>query len=178
MNRIVFAGGCFWGLEKFFSQFEGLKTLCGYANGPYDAPSYQQVCRQSGHAEAVEVLYPDTISAAQLIYAFFAAIDPTSLNKQGNDIGTNYRTGIYCTTEKQLELAKVMLQDLQKYVDKPVVVEAEMLHQFSSAEDYHQKYLDVNPGGYCHLPRQLLTGHTLPDLATVEKQFPGIKDLI
>ncbi len=93
MNTICLAGGCFWGLQKFFDQFDGLKTETGYANGNGDSVTYTQVCAGSGHAEALMIEYPNTIELPQILAAYFAAVDPVSVNRQGNDIGINYRTG-------------------------------------------------------------------------------------
>lgn len=173
-KSIVLAGGCFWGLQKYFDQFEGLKTRTGYANGNCDHPSYRQVCEGSGHAEAIEILYPASLDLARILYAYFAVIDPTLLNRQGNDIGINYRTGIYYTDPEDGRLAEKMLADLQKHYDRPLQVEVLPLQNFFAAEDYHQKYLDVNPGGYCHIPRNLLSGHVLPDMQQVREFFPDL----
>lgn len=173
-QTIVLAGGCFWGLQKYFDQFDGITTVAGYANGESKNPTYQQVCQGSGHAEAVKITFDDSIQLAQILYAFFAVIDPTLLNRQGNDVGINYRTGIYTLNEQQLETAKTMLADLQKRYDKKLMVEAEPLENFYTAEEYHQKYLDVNPQGYCHIPRVLLTGHRLPSMEEVREVFPNV----
>lgn len=178
MKTVILAGGCFWGLQKFFDQFEGLKTETGYANGSIERPTYQQVCAGSGHAEAVRIEYPDSISLAQILAAYFAAVDPVSVNQQGNDRGINYRTGIYVENEKDLEIAKAMIADLQKHFDKPIAIEVGWLENYWPAEDYHQNYLDKNPGGYCHLPRPLLTGHRLPTLAEVYEVYPQVRTIL
>lgn len=177
MKSIVLAGGCFWGLEKFFEQFPGLKTEVGYANGKTENPTYQQVCSGSGHTEALRIEYPDDIELPQLLAPFLAIIDPTSLNRQGNDVGINYRTGIYSNNLKDIQTARLMIADLQKKMQKPIVVEVGALEHFYPAEEYHQKYLDKNPGGYCHLPRDIMFGHRLPTMEEVEKVYPGIKEL-
>lgn len=177
MKEIILAGGCFWGLQKFFDQFPGVETETGYANGVGNCPSYQQVCSGSGHTEAIEICYPDSIELPQLLAAYFAVIDPVSVNRQGNDVGINYRTGIYSTDPKDLETARIMMQDLQKHFDKPLAVEVMPLQNFYPAEEYHQKYLDKNPGGYCHLPRNLMSGHSLPSMESVLKVYPGLKAL-
>ncbi|MBF0579388.1 peptide-methionine (S)-S-oxide reductase MsrA [Erysipelotrichaceae bacterium RD49] len=178
MKTIILAGGCFWGLQKFFDQFECLKTETGYANGNGDQVSYQQVCAGSGHAEAVKIEYPDSIELDQILAAYFAAVDPTSLNKQGNDVGINYRTGIYVTNEQDTRIAQAMLADLQKHFTKPIQIEVKKLVNYCSAEDDHQKYLDKNPGGYCHLPRVLLSGHILPSQADVLETYPSLKEIL
>lgn len=175
MKTIVLAGGCFWGLQKFFDQFDGLKTDVGYANGRCANPSYEMVCHGSGHAEAVRIEYPDHITLEQILAAFLAVIDPVSYNRQGNDIGINYRTGIYCTDKDQPEIAQTMLKDLEKRIHQKSAVEAMMLENYYPAEDYHQKYLDKNPTGYCHIPRNLLSGHALPSLEETLEAYPGLK---
>lgn len=175
MNTIVLAGGCFWGLQKFFDQFPGIHTEVGYANGAMPDPTYQQVCAGSGHTEAVKIEYPDSIHLAQLLAVFFAVVDPTSKNRQGNDVGINYRSGIYYTEPQQKVIAARMLTDLQKHYDRPVVVELLPLENFYTAEEYHQKYLDKNPYGYCHLPRTVMSGHILPSMEQVEAQYPDLK---
>ena len=157
MKTIYFAGGCFWGTQKFFDQFEGVKqTETGYANGPDAAPTYQEVCRSSGHAETVRVVYdPEKISLQELLEYFFLAIDPFSVNRQGNDIGIQYRTGIYYTEEDQLPEITAVYEQKEKEAGKKFSVEVGPIRNFFSAEEYHQKYLEKNPGGNCHIPRQL-----------------------
>ena len=153
-KTIYLAGGCFWGMQKFLDQFDGvLETEVGYANGPDKAPSYQDVCRNSGHAETVRVLYdPERISLTALLDHYFMVIDPLSVNQQGHDKGIQYRTGIYYTDEGlRAEIEKVYAEEEAKAGAK-LAVEMEPLQNFFSAEDYHQKYLDKNPGGYCHIP--------------------------
>lgn len=154
MKTIYLAGGCFWGMEKFIDQFEGvLRTEVGYANGPDQAPSYEDVCHDSGHAETVRIDYDESvISLTQLLDYYFMVIDPVSVNQQGHDKGIQYRTGIYYTEEEQLEeIRKVYAREEEKAGQK-LAVELEPIRNFFSAEEYHQKYLDKNPGGYCHIP--------------------------
>lgn len=155
MKNIYLAGGCFWGLQKFFDQFEGvIATEVGYANGPEGgAPSYEDVCRSSGHAETVKVVYDEEkLSLPALLAYYFMVIDPTSVNKQGGDTGIQYRTGIYYTEISQLDEIKPVYEEEQRKAGKPLAVELEPLKNFYSAEEYHQKYLEKNPGGYCHIP--------------------------
>lgn len=175
MNSIVLAGGCFWGTEKFFQQFPGLKTVVGYANGRTANPTYRQVIDGSGHTEAVKIEYPDSIKLPQILAAYFSSINPTSLNRQGNDIGINYRTGIYSNNETELEEAKAMIEDLQKHYDQPIAVEVLPLENFYTAEEYHQNYLNKNPGGYCHLPPRLMSGHRLPTMGEVLGFYPSLQ---
>lgn len=175
MNSIVLAGGCFWGTEKFFQQFKGLKTVVGYANGKTKNPSYRQVIDGSGHTEAVKIEFDDDIQLPQILAAYFTSINPTSIDRQGNDIGHNYRTGIYSNNETYLEEARAMISDLQKHYDAPIAVEVEPLENFYTAEEYHQNYLNKNPGGYCHLPPRLMMGHRLPTMKEVLEVFPSLK---
>ena len=158
MKTIYLAGGCFWGVQKYFDQFEGVgETETGYANGPDTAPSYQDVCGNSGHAETVRVTYdPERITLTELLRDYFRIIDPLSVNRQGHDAGVQYRTGIYYTEADQLpEIDAVYAEETEK-AGAPLAVEKEPLRNFYPAEEYHQKYLDKNPGGYCHVPRELL----------------------
>lgn len=153
-KTIYFAGGCFWGVQRFFDQFNGVnKTTVGYANGKIAHPTYQQVKSQvSGHSETVKIIYNDEeISLKQLLEYYYQIIDPTSLNKQGEDEGISYRTGIYYIDEKDKEIIEYMTQKEQEKYNQPIVVEILPLDNFYDAEEYHQKYLEKNPGGYCHI---------------------------
>ena len=148
------AGGCFWGLEAFLKRLPGVrKTVVGYANGSTENPSYHDVCRwNTGHAETVAVTFDRRVLPADLLLdAFFEAIDPTSVNRQGNDCGTQYRTGIYWTDEAELPAIESALLRQQARYDEPLAVEVEPLDGFYPAEEYHQDYLGKNPGGYCHI---------------------------
>ncbi len=157
MKTIYLAGGCFWGVQKYFDQFKGVNgTEVGYANGPDAAPSYQDVCGSSGHAETVRVDYdPAVISLTKLLEYYFMVIDPLSVNRQGNDKGIQYRTGIYYTDEDQLPEIRAVWAGQEEKAGTKLAVELAPLHNFFSAEDYHQKYLDKNPGGYCHIPADM-----------------------
>ncbi|MBO7071236.1 MAG: peptide-methionine (S)-S-oxide reductase MsrA [Bacteroidales bacterium] len=151
MKEIYFAGGCFWGVEHFFKGVDGVvNTTPGYANGALDNPSYEQVYTDTtGHAETVKVEYnPEKVSLQQLTRLFFAIIDPESLNRQGHDEGTRYRTGIYYTADADKPAIKVVFDT----IPGKVVTELEPLKCFFPAEEYHADYLDKNPQGYCHLP--------------------------
>ena len=159
MGTIYLAGGCFWGLQKFFDQFGGvIRTEAGYANGPDKAPSYQDVCRNSGHAETVRVDYDDKeMDLEELLGYYFMVIDPLAVNKQGNDVGIQYRTGIYYTDEGQLPTIRKVFREQQEKIGRALAVAVEPLRNFFPAEEYHQKYLDKNPGGYCHIPRSFFS---------------------
>lgn len=154
MKTIYLAGGCFWGTEKYLSLIPGVDcTAVGYANGKTENPTYQQVCKENtGHAETVKVDYDETkIRLKTLLDLFFEVIDPISLNKQGHDEGTQYRTGIYYTDSKDEPIIEEALAKLQGLHKETVVVENLPLENFYDAEDYHQAYLDKNPSGYCHI---------------------------
>ena len=157
MKTIYLAGGCFWGVQKFLDQFDGvISTEVGYANGPEKAPSYQEVCASSGHAETVKVIYDENrISLGELLKFYFMVIDPVSVNKQGNDRGIQYRTGIYYESEDQLLEARTVYVAEEKKAGQKLAVELLPLRNFYTAEEYHQKYLDRNPGGYCHIPKAM-----------------------
>ena len=154
MKTIDLAGGCFWGMQQFFDQFDGVvRTEVGYANGPDKAPTYEEVCADSGHAETLRIDYDETvISLNALLDYYFMVIDPLSVNRQGHDEGIQYRTGIYWTDEKQLPEIEAVYREKEKAVGAKLAVELEPLRNFFSAEEYHQKYLVKNPGGYCHIP--------------------------
>ncbi|WP_313270029.1 peptide-methionine (R)-S-oxide reductase MsrB [Sphingobacterium sp.] len=155
---IYFAGGCFWGTEHFFKQVRGVTaTEVGYANGNLQNPSYTQVSTgKTGFAETVKVSYdPQAVDLRLLVDLFFKTIDPTSVNKQGNDIGTQYRTGIYYNNVEDAAIIKEQITKLAGQYSGKIVVEVEPLQNYYDAEAYHQKYLDKNPGGYCHISPDL-----------------------
>ena len=154
VDTIYLAGGCFWGVEAYMKKIKGIVDVTsGYANGNTENPSYEDVLyKNSGHAEAVEVKYdPNKISLEEVLLYYFKVVDPTTLNKQGNDVGTQYRTGIYYTDEAQVEqIDKVVAKEQEKY-EKDIVIEVFPIYNFYKAEEYHQDYLNKNPGGYCHI---------------------------
>ena len=153
-ETVYLAGGCFWGAQRYFDCLPGvLETEVGYANGKTANPTYEQVkYENTGHAETVRVVFdPAAISLEELLEQFYKAIDPTSVNKQGGDVGVQYRTGIYYTDPAQKPVIEASLAALQDRCAQPVAVEALPLSNFYTAEEYHQKYLDKNPGGYCHI---------------------------
>ncbi|MCL2882526.1 MAG: peptide-methionine (R)-S-oxide reductase MsrB [Coriobacteriia bacterium] len=180
-KTIVLAGGCFWGVQKYLSLIGGvLETHAGYANSVVDAPSYEQVCSSATHAaEAVRVSYdPEVLPLRDLLDLFFEVIDPIAVNQQGADVGAQYRTGIYydgassssvitgskeaatrqSSTQDDLAIITTALAQLQQHYAAPLAIEVEPLVNFYPAEDYHQDYLDKNPGGYCHIdPRAFAT---------------------
>ena len=152
-REIYLAGGCFWGCQKYFDLIDGVEsTSVGYANGPTKDPSYEEVKRHSGHAETVRVVYdPAKLPLEALLEKYFQVIDPTSVNQQGEDRGIQYRTGIYYTDPADAAIAEGCLRALAGKYDAPLAVELEPLENYYLAEEYHQKYLEKNPGGYCHI---------------------------
>lgn len=156
MKTIYLAGGCFWGLQKFMDQFEGIcETEVGYANGPDTgkAPSYEDVCNNSGHAETVRICYDEEVMPlGEVLDKFFMVIDPLSVNRQGNDQGIQYRTGIYYINEEMKTAVEEYCANVSADIGSPIAVEVLPLNNFYPAEEYHQKYLDKNPHGYCHIP--------------------------
>ena len=153
IKEIYLAGGCFWGVEEYFARIDGvIDSVSGYANGSFDNPSYENVCSNSGHAETVHITYDSTkVSLNTLLKYYFRIIDPTSVNKQGNDKGVQYRTGIYYQNDEDKQIALNAIKEEQKKYSKPIVVEVEKLKRFDKAEEYHQDYLKKNPNGYCHI---------------------------
>ena len=164
MKEIYFAGGCFWGTEHYLRQFEGVTdTLTGYANGFIPDPVYEQVYTdKTGYVECVKVLYdPEIISLTTLCRLFFRSIDPLLKDRQGNDIGTRYRTGIYWTDDEEKTVVEEVYKEIQAKHSSPLMVEKCSLKCFFPAEDYHQDYLLKNPDGYCHLsPAELRFART------------------
>ena len=155
MKEIYFAAGCFWGAQHFFAGVDGVKeAVAGYANGNGVNPKYEQVYTDTtGFAETVRVTYNESrISLPELTELYFTIIDPLSLNKQGGDIGTRYRTGVYYTEEADRALIAPVFEAEAQRLGAPLVVELEPLRNFYLAEERHQDYLDKNPGGYCHVP--------------------------
>lgn len=152
INKIWLAGGCFWGVEEFFLRIDGvIDTLVCYVNGKSDKTSYNEL-KSTLHVEAVEVSYDDKIIGLEdILQYFFSIIDPVSINKQGNDTGTQYRTGIYYDNEEDLEVIGKEIIELQKEYSKVIAIEVQRLRNKIEAEDYHKKYLRKNPNGYCHI---------------------------
>ena len=157
MKEIYLAGGCFWGVEKYLSMIRGvLDTQTGYANGNTDKTDYESVCSGSGHTEAVKVVYDSNIlSLERLLSIFYESIDPLGINKQGNDRGIQYRTGIYYVDSKDEQIIKNSLLTLEKLLGEKPAIEFLPLMNWCAAEEYHQKYLDKNPRGYCHISPKL-----------------------
>jgi peptide-methionine (S)-S-oxide reductase len=154
MIKIVLAGGCFWGVEEYFSRIPGVnRTSVGYANGSKMDPTYEEVCSgTTNHTEAVFIEYDEyTLSLERLLDAYWQIIDPTVLNRQGPDKGTQYRTGIYHYIEADVDIIQNSLANEQNRYTDPIVTETTALKIYFNAEEYHQRYLKKNPGGYCHI---------------------------
>lgn len=159
MNKIVIAGGCFWGVEEYYRRLKGVHgSRVGYTQGIKETPTYQEVCSgETNHAEVAEIEYDENvISLEKILEHLFRIVDPTSLNKQGGDIGTQYRVGVYPRTEDEIQRVLNYYDLRQKDYSKPLVMECELLRDFYDAEEYHQKYLIKNPSGYCHVNMRLI----------------------
>lgn len=153
-KEIYLAGGCFWGTEKYLGNIPGiLSTEVGYANGNTENPTYKEVCyNNTGHAETVKVEYDDSvIGLPYVLQLYYDVINPVSINRQGGDVGSQYRTGIYFTDEKDEPLIDDSISELQKKYKEKIAIEVKPLINYYKAEEYHQKYLDKNPDGYCHI---------------------------
>jgi len=155
MRTIYLAGGCYWGVEKYVSNIPGvMETEVGFANGDTLHPTYQQVrWENTGHAETVRVVYDAAVLPLdKLLRLFFRIIDPVSVDRQGEDEGHQYRTGVYFEAQEDADVIRAELEKLEKQVGQKLAVECLRLEHFFPAEEYHQKYLDKNPAGYCHVP--------------------------
>ena len=158
-KEIYLAGGCFWGTQHYFKQICGvISTEVGYANGATPNPTYEEVYTDAtGYAETVHIIYDsNVVELSLLIEMFFRSIDPTSLNRQGNDLGTRYHTGIYYTNEEDVATIRSVYNDVEDALDENLAVELMPLQNFYPAEEYHQDYLDKHPTGYCHIPMALM----------------------
>ena len=163
-KEIYLAGGCFWGTELYIDLVYGVVSAeSGYANGATSHPSYREVCSGSGHAETVHVVYdPRKVSLDQILTVFYDSIDPTAVDRQGNDIGRQYRSGIYYVPHTDggesddVRVIRASLDALQKHIGKPVAIEVEPIVNFYRAEEAHQEYLVKHPNGYCHISPALI----------------------
>ncbi len=164
-KEIYLAGGCFWGTELYLGLVHGVVSAeSGYANGHTANPSYREVCSGSGHAETVHVVYdPSIVPLETLLAAFYDSIDPTAKDRQGNDVGRQYRTGIYYAVNvdgsksRDAEIIQTSLEQLQQKLNQPIAIETGPIVNFYRAEDEHQEYLERHPNGYCHISPALIT---------------------
>lgn len=157
-REIYLAGGCFWGVEAYMERLYGVYDVTsGYANGTTESPTYEEVITgDTGHAETVHVTFDSTkVDLATLLLYYMKVVDPTSVNKQGNDVGSQYRTGIYYKSSEELAVIEAVLSEAQKSYEKPFVIEVLPLDNYTLAEEYHQDYLTKNPNGYCHIDLDL-----------------------
>ena len=164
IREIYLAGGCFWGVEAYMISIDGVvDAVSGYANGKTENPTYHDVSyNDTGHAETVLVRYDlGKISLDELLIYYFKIIEPTSLNQQGNDIGSQYRTGIYYQDSGDLAVIRNRIAEVQKGYDERIAVEVKPLMHFYAAEDYHQDYLEKNPDGYCHIDLSLANNYVI-----------------
>ena len=177
MKEIYLAGGCFWGLEEYFSRINGvIDVVSGYANGNVETTNYQLI-HSTDHAETIHVTYDaDKVSLRELLLYYFRVIDPFSVNKQGNDVGRQYRTGIYYTDEADSKIIQEVMKEKEEQLGKKLAVETEKLRHFVVAEDYHQDYLKKHPNGYCHIDVKKANDpvidanmYPLPDEETLKK---------
>lgn len=158
-QRALFAAGCFWGVQYYFDQVPGvMKTTVGYTGGHTEDPTYEEVCTHTtGHAEAVWIEFdPEKVTYDTLVRQFFRMHDPTQLNRQGPDVGDNYRSAIFYMDEEQKKTAAAVHDELQKQSEKPIVTQVVKAGPFYEAEDYHQKYAERTGRGMCHTPYQPL----------------------
>ncbi len=155
MQKAIFAGGCFWGVQFYFDQIPGVvNTRVGYTGGYTENPTYEQVCTdKTGHAEAVEITFdPNKVEYETLVKHFFRMHDPTQLNKQGPDVGTQYRSEIFAENAEQVKVAEKIKTEQQVDFHKPIVTKVELAGRFYEAEEYHQKYTERTGRGMCHIP--------------------------
>lgn len=176
-KEIYLAGGCFWGTEAYLKGIHGvIRTEAGYVNGNKTPVSYREVCTgTTGHAEAVKVLYDDAVlSLPFLLELFFQSVDPTAVNRQGNDVGTQYRSGIYYTEDHDRIIIEESIDHLANLIKEPIAIEVKKLENYSAAEEMHQDYLEKNPGGYCHISPRLMEyakQASLPTSSDEKKSF-------
>ena len=171
LREMYFAGGCFWGVEEYFSRIPGVSDVTvGYANGEKENPTYQEVCSgRTGHAETARVLYdPKTVGLQTLAEQFFKIINPVSVNRQGNDVGSQYRTGLYYVNDEDEKVLASVMAEVSKKYGKPLAVELTPLKNYYPAEEYHQDYLKKNPGGYCHISFDSLNDLAQKKVGTVD----------
>lgn len=152
LKEIYLAGGCFRGVDAYFKTIEGIvETEVGYANGNTEETAYP-LLKITGHAETVKIKYdPAIISLEKILEYFYYVVDPFSINRQGNDFGSQYRTGIYSKDPKDLEFARKFLEKKQEEADQNIEIEVKKIKNYQKAEEYHQNYLEKNPTGYCHI---------------------------
>jgi peptide-methionine (S)-S-oxide reductase len=157
MKKIILAGGCFWGVERYYQRLKGvLDTEVGYTDGPTPTPTYRDVCNASGHVEAVLLTYDETVlPLPKVLEHFYRIIDPTQYNRQGHDIGIQYRNAVFYFDEADVPVIERFLSEAQTRYAKKIRTYVKSANPFYNAEDYHQDYLVKNPSGYCHVDMSL-----------------------
>lgn len=177
MKEIYLAGGCFWGMEAYFDKIFGvIATDVGYANGYTEKTNYD-IVDTTGHAETIHVTYDEkNISLRDILFYYLRVVDPTALNHQGNDYGKQYRTGVFYVDKEDEEEIRIFFAEKQKNYKKKIVVEIEPLRNYISAEEYHQKYLAKNPGGYCHIDIEKATEPLIDDEKYTKKNKETLKE--
>ena len=154
MKKIIIGGGCYWGVEKFFAMIPGvIKTEVGYANGKTENPTYEEVCHSNtDFVEVCYITYDEKLVSLDIILdKFWSIVDPTTVNRQAGDVGTQYRSGIYYIDEVDLDAINKSKMKIQEQYKESVVTEVKPLERYYTAEEYHQDYLEKNPTGYCHI---------------------------
>ncbi|MEJ8305457.1 peptide-methionine (R)-S-oxide reductase MsrB [Saccharibacillus sacchari] len=178
LKKIYLAGGCFWGVEAYMARIYGVQdAVSGYANGTGENPSYEDVVQgDRGFAETVEVTYdPERVPLDKLLTEFFKVVDPTSVNKQGNDRGIQYRSGVYYTDDSEKSVIESVISKEQEKYNQDIVTEVLPLENFYMAEEYHQDYLEKNPNGYCHIDMGILNEQEIPADDAADTSAAGVK---
>ncbi|MCQ4085674.1 peptide-methionine (R)-S-oxide reductase MsrB [Saccharibacillus sp. JS10] len=177
LKKIYLAGGCFWGVEAYMARIYGVQdAVSGYANGTGENPTYEDVIKGNrGFAETVEVTYdPKRVPLDKLLKEFFKVVDPTSVNKQGNDRGIQYRSGVFYTDESEKSVIDSVIAKEQERYNEKIVTEVLPLENFYMAEEYHQDYLEKNPNGYCHIDMGILNEQEIPADGTDNAAAAGV----
>ncbi len=159
LKEIYLAGGCYWGTQAYMDRIKGVyESSVGFANGHKENPTYKEVCTgETGFAETVKIVYdPNLTDLKTLLLEYFTIINPTSINRQGGDEGHQYRTGIYYVNEEDVDVIKNVIAEKTPLYDKPIAIEVEPLKNYYEAHEEHQKYLEKNPEGYCHVNLDVL----------------------
>lgn len=178
MKEIILAGGCFWGVEAYFQRLNGIvKTIVGYTDGITEKPTYKEVCTgTTNHTEACKILYDENIiTLEKILEHFFRIIDPTSLNRQGHDIGTQYRTGIYYKNQEDEKIIENFIKNKSNDYSEPIVVDVKEEEKFWDAEEYHQNYLIKNPKGYCHVDLNMIRNDEIKPNLDLNKILENIE---
>lgn len=159
LKEIYLAGGCYWGTQAYMDRIKGVyESSVGFANGIIENPTYEDVCTgDTGFAETTKIVYDTTLTTlSTIIQEYFSTINPTTINRQGGDVGHQYRTGIYYVNDEDIDAIKEIILEKSKMYDKPIVVEVLPLENYYEAHIEHQKYLEKNPKGYCHVNLDVL----------------------